>query len=57
MEIISYGGGVQTAALTILNVMGKVEPRAEAAVTFDEEVAYIGVRASVSLPEGPERAA
>lgn len=35
MEIISYGGGVQTTALAILNAIGNVEPRASHAVFAD----------------------
>jgi len=35
MQIISYGGGVQTTALAILNATGKVQPRASHAVFAD----------------------
>ena len=35
MEILSYGGGIQTVALAILNVAGTVEPRASHAVFAD----------------------
>jgi len=35
MQIISYGGGIQTVALAILNATGQVTPRAEVAVFAD----------------------
>jgi len=35
MEIISYGGGVQTVALLVLNATGKIEPKATHAVFAD----------------------
>jgi len=35
MNIIAYGGGVQSVALLILNALGEVEPRATSAVFAD----------------------
>lgn len=49
MEILSYGGGIQTVALAILNVMGKVGPRAEAAVMSDTGAEMPGTYAHVEI--------
>lgn len=35
MQILSYGGGVQTAALAVLNATGAISPRADLAVFAD----------------------
>lgn len=49
MEILSYGGGVQTVALAILNAMGKIEPRAEAAVFADTGAEMPGTYAHLDI--------
>lgn len=35
MEIISLGGGVQSSTLVLMNLLGEIEPRAEAAYFAD----------------------
>lgn len=49
MEIISYGGGVQTTALAILNATGKVQPCASHAVFADTGAELDGTYRNINV--------